>query len=157
MEYQDKVIVCEDCRKEFTHSAADQARYAERGFTADPKRCRPCREKRKAESAERKARGPRPGGGGGRRPGGGGGGGARRPEYRGGGSRERVPQGQGGGYGGTFGGGGAGGVQSNATGLRASFEAICAACGARTTLPFAPAPGRPVYCRECYRALKRDE
>ncbi len=59
MPFEDKVIVCGDCSQEFTHSAEDQSRYAERGFN-DPKRCRDCREKRKTRGKE--------GGGGGRRP-----------------------------------------------------------------------------------------
>ncbi len=46
--YEDKMITCEDCGGEFAHSAEDQERYAERGFTSDPKRCRECRAKRKA-------------------------------------------------------------------------------------------------------------
>lgn len=100
MPYEDKTIVCADCGEEFVHSADDQARYAERGFTNEPKRCRACREKRKAQSS----RPPRDGGGGG---------GSRQP--------------------------------------RESFEVTCAACGARTTVPFKPSGNRPVYCRDCFR------
>ncbi len=74
MPYEDKTIVCADCNQEFVHSADDQARYAERGFTNEPKRCRECREKRKAESGG--GRGGRGGGGG---YGGGGYGGSRPP------------------------------------------------------------------------------
>ena len=48
MSYEDKNIVCSDCGQEFVHSAEDQSRYAERGFANEPKRCRDCREKRKA-------------------------------------------------------------------------------------------------------------
>ena len=68
MEYEDKMIVCEDCSQEFVHSAEDQARYAERGFTNDPKRCRECREKRKSRQSGQGRRG---GGRGGHRHGGG--------------------------------------------------------------------------------------
>ena len=50
MSYEDKTIVCADCGTDFIHSGQDQARYAERGFTNEPKRCRDCREKRKAQS-----------------------------------------------------------------------------------------------------------
>jgi CxxC-x17-CxxC domain-containing protein len=75
MSYEDKTIACADCGEDFVHSADDQARYAERGFTNEPKRCRNCREKRKAQQ-----------GGGGRRGGFGGGGGGR-GGYGGGGSR----------------------------------------------------------------------
>jgi len=100
MAFEDKMIVCVDCGQEFVHSAADQARYVERGFTNEPKRCKACRDKRKAEG---------PGG----RSGGGG-------EAR---SRE-------------------------------SYEAVCAACGAKTTVPFKPTQGRPVYCRDCFRSRR---
>jgi len=48
MEYQDKVITCVDCGKEFTFTARDQAFYAEKGFTNEPKRCKECRDKKKA-------------------------------------------------------------------------------------------------------------
>ncbi len=105
MSFEDKTIECSDCGAEFIHSASDQSRYAERGFTNDPKRCRDCREKRKAQ-------------------GGGGGGG---------------------------GGGGYGGSQ----GPRESFDAVCAECGVSTTVPFQPTEGRPVYCRDCFRAQRR--
>lgn len=70
MSYEDKTIACADCGTDFTHSAEDQARYAERGFTNDPKRCPDCRAKRKAQGG---------GGGGGSR--GGYGGGAPRESY----------------------------------------------------------------------------
>jgi CxxC-x17-CxxC domain-containing protein len=70
MPFEDKTIVCEQCGQEFVHSAEDQARYAERGFTHEPKRCRECREKRRADApaprAPRPARPPSGGGGGGR-------------------------------------------------------------------------------------------
>ena len=48
MNYVDKNITCVDCSEPFVHSAADQQRYAERGFTNEPKRCPDCRAKRKA-------------------------------------------------------------------------------------------------------------
>ena len=99
MPFEDKTIVCDDCGAEFIHSAEDQDRYAQRGFTNDPKRCRDCREKRKTSMS------------GGRRSGGGGGG--------------REP--------------------------RESYDAVCAQCGATTTVPFKPTQGRPVYCRDCFR------
>jgi CxxC-x17-CxxC domain-containing protein len=33
---------------------------------------------------------------------------------------------------------------------REMFDATCAACGAPAKVPFRPAAGRPVYCRDCY-------
>ena len=70
MDYSDKTISCVDCGADFVHSATDQQRYAERGFTNEPKRCPTCREKRKATGG-----GGSGGGGGGRSRSGGGGGG----------------------------------------------------------------------------------
>lgn len=47
MEFQDKVLVCRDCGKEFLFSAGEQAFYAEKGFQNEPTRCRNCRAARK--------------------------------------------------------------------------------------------------------------
>ncbi len=33
---------------------------------------------------------------------------------------------------------------------REMFPATCAACGAKTQVPFKPTSDRPVYCRECF-------
>jgi len=38
---------------------------------------------------------------------------------------------------------------------RQSYDAICASCGKETTVPFEPREGRPVYCKECYAAMKQ--
>jgi CxxC-x17-CxxC domain-containing protein len=48
MSYQDKVLTCADCGTQFVFSANEQAFYAERGFTNEPKRCGPCRQSRKS-------------------------------------------------------------------------------------------------------------
>ena len=48
-EYKDKTIKCVDCGTEFTFTARDQEFYHEKGFTNEPKRCKQCREKKKAE------------------------------------------------------------------------------------------------------------
>ncbi|MBN2562695.1 MAG: zinc-ribbon domain containing protein [Phycisphaerae bacterium] len=105
MPYEDKMIECVECGQEFVHSGEDQARYAERGFTNEPKRCRECREKRKA----RGGRGSGPGSG----------------------------------------------APSGGRAQRESYEATCAECGTRTTVPFKPTEGRPVYCLDCYRSRRR--
>jgi CxxC-x17-CxxC domain-containing protein len=34
---------------------------------------------------------------------------------------------------------------------RADTEVTCTACGRTTTVPFRPAQGRPVYCRDCFQ------
>lgn len=171
MPFEDKTIVCEECGQEFVHSAEDQERYAGRGFTNDPKRCRECREKRKTEGVEaggkllvcadcnqeflfsgkdqayyaergftndpkrcRECREKRK-------------------------DRARASRGGPGDRGGgRFGGAGGGRDRSGPGGgrpQRPSYEAVCAECGCRTTLPFKPVQGRAVYCRDCYRKQRR--
>ena len=66
MSYADKQITCVDCGAEFTFSSGEQERFAQLGFTNEPKRCAPCRAAKKAA---------RPDEGGSRRPSGGAGGG----------------------------------------------------------------------------------
>jgi CxxC-x17-CxxC domain-containing protein len=58
--YNEKTLTCSECGAEFVHSVADQQRYAERGFTSDPKRCPTCRQARRAQQQRG---GPRPSGG----------------------------------------------------------------------------------------------
>jgi len=53
------------------------------------------------------------------------------------------------GYGNGNGGGEANGNRGP-RGDREMFDATCAACGAPARVPFRPAAGRPVYCRDCY-------
>ena len=48
MEFEDKTLVCQDCGKEFTFTAGEQAFYREKGLDNEPKRCKECRDKRKA-------------------------------------------------------------------------------------------------------------
>lgn len=33
---------------------------------------------------------------------------------------------------------------------REQFDAVCGDCGQKTTVPFKPTNGRPVYCRACF-------
>jgi CxxC-x17-CxxC domain-containing protein len=139
--YQDKSLTCSECGAEFIFTSKDQAYYTERGFAA-PKRCKPCRDAKKAQGG---------GGGGGRggHMGGGGGGGFHgQPHHAG-----RAGGGGGGGWaaGGGGGGGGGGGFERQ---NRVMYDATCSSCGQVTTVPFRPAAGRPVYCRDCYRAGK---
>ena len=48
-EFNDKTIACVDCNEEFQFTAREQEFYAEKGFTNEPKRCKVCRDKKKAE------------------------------------------------------------------------------------------------------------
>ncbi len=49
MSYQERVITCQDCGQPFTFSAEDQAYFAQKGYTNEPKRCPTCRENRRNE------------------------------------------------------------------------------------------------------------
>lgn len=41
--YQDRVLLCRACGREFVFTAAEQAFYAEKGFAVWPRRCKECR------------------------------------------------------------------------------------------------------------------
>ena len=45
-------------------------------------------------------------------------------------------------------------VQAGFLTERRLFPAVCAQCGKSTQVPFEPHAGRPVYCRDCYNAVK---
>ena len=47
MEFEDRTIVCGDCSEEFVFDADEQQFYSDKGFENDPKRCKPCRQKKK--------------------------------------------------------------------------------------------------------------
>ncbi|MBI4241284.1 MAG: zinc-ribbon domain containing protein, partial [Candidatus Rokubacteria bacterium] len=48
MEFQDKVLACRECGKEFLFSAGEQAFYSEKGFQHQPSRCKDCRVARRS-------------------------------------------------------------------------------------------------------------
>ena len=37
---------------------------------------------------------------------------------------------------------------------REMFPAVCDECGSKTTVPFQPISGKPVYCSDCYRRMR---
>ncbi|HVT03597.1 MAG TPA: zinc-ribbon domain containing protein [Thermoanaerobaculia bacterium] len=45
--FNDKNLNCVECNGQFVFTKNEQAFYAERGFTNEPKRCKNCRDKRK--------------------------------------------------------------------------------------------------------------
>ena len=51
----DKTLLCGDCGQDFQWTEGDQEFYESKGFSP-PKRCKPCREKRKQRFVEVKAR-----------------------------------------------------------------------------------------------------
>jgi CxxC-x17-CxxC domain-containing protein len=110
MDFQDRPIQCIDCKNEFIFTAGEQEFYERKGFKEVPKRCKPCRDARKARRGERDGNG--------------------RAEPDG----NRA----------------AAGLDDRGRRPREMFDAVCASCGAPARVPFRPANGRPVYCRECY-------
>lgn len=60
MDFQDKVLVCRDCGKEFLFSGGEQAFYSEKGFQNQPTRCRNCRVARKGGTGPAEPSAPRP-------------------------------------------------------------------------------------------------
>ncbi len=60
MDFQDKVLKCRECGKEFLFSAGEQAFYAEKGFQHEPTRCRNCRTARKQGTLPASDAGSRP-------------------------------------------------------------------------------------------------
>lgn len=121
MSYQDKVLTCADCGTQFVFSANEQAFYAERGFTNEPKRCGPCRQNRKASR---------------------GGGSSYSSGGYGGNGGDAYSSGGGGGY--SSGGGGGYGGQ------RELHSVTCSSCGGEAKVPFVPRGDRPVYCSDCF-------
>jgi CxxC-x17-CxxC domain-containing protein len=49
----------------------------------------------------------------------------------------------------------AGHSTSPRSGPKAGFAAVCSNCGRETMVPFQPVEGRPIFCRDCYQARKR--
>ena len=45
-------------------------------------------------------------------------------------------------------------ASSNGDGAGERHDIECAACGITTSVPFKPDSGRPVYCRDCYNAMR---
>ena len=91
--YENKTLVCEDCKNEFIFTAEEQEFYASKGFQNEPKRCKPCRDARKNAA---------------------------------------KPQ-------------------------REYFTTTCANCGKEAKVPFQPTSDSPVYCSDCFAAMKAEQ
>ena len=123
MSYQDKTLTCVDCGAPFAFTANEQAFYAERGFTNEPKRCPTCRQNRKAQRSNS--------GG----------------SY-GGGYESSGGYGSAGGYSGSSGGGGGG--YGRGGGQREMHVTTCSSCGGEARVPFVPRGDKPVLCSDCF-------
>jgi CxxC-x17-CxxC domain-containing protein len=123
MEFTDRTLNCLDCKNEFVFTAGEQAFYERKGFREIPKRCKPCRDARKARRPQRDE-------------------GYSNGNGNGNGHNGECPYGE------------ADGNSRSAAprerGPREMFDATCASCGGPARVPFRPASGRPVYCRDCY-------
>jgi CxxC-x17-CxxC domain-containing protein len=53
MEFQDKILRCVDCGKEFIFTAGEQLFFHDKQFHNDPKRCKACKLKRGGSSSVR--------------------------------------------------------------------------------------------------------
>lgn len=51
MVFQDKILTCVDCGKEFIFTAGEQEFFQQKGFTNEPRRCKPCKAQRKGLAA----------------------------------------------------------------------------------------------------------
>jgi hypothetical protein len=54
--YEDQTRTCSDCGDEFTWTAGEQEFFHEKGFADPPKRCKACRQARKADREQRGGR-----------------------------------------------------------------------------------------------------
>jgi CxxC-x17-CxxC domain-containing protein len=159
MDFQDRPLQCLDCKNDFIFTAGEQEFYERKGFKEIPKRCKPCRDARKSRRSQPEADGYGNGynGNGYGQYGNGNGYGG-----NGYGGNGYGGNGNGNGYNGN-GNGNGNGYGTNGNGYHAAangsagprpprelFDATCATCGAPARVPFRPAAGRPVYCRDCY-------
>ncbi len=170
----DQQIACCDCGGVFVFTEAEQAFYAEKQLAAPPKRCKACRQAKKAAQSAGSGRGggrdrqsgsgfsrgpsdrsPRPSGGwrGSSPPPGRNG---NRPNAAFGRTERRPPSRQ-------------PSVfpppppqnaekkpekQARARPERPKFDILCAECGTTAQVPFKPLEGRQVFCQPCYRARR---
>ena len=124
---QDLTFECIDCGEAFAFNVAEQRFYAERGIR-QPVRCASCRASRRAERNAALI--------------------AVHESSGNAGTWTDMQQAYSG-Y----------GLQATPAkprgGARPTMHhGVCAACGRDTEVPFAPRPGRPVYCRECFNARR---
>ncbi len=57
--YQEQSLTCVDCGGKFLWTPDEQEYFREKGFTEPPKRCKPCRQAKKAQRGGNEQRGGR--------------------------------------------------------------------------------------------------
>lgn len=50
--YEDQIVVCADCQREFVWTAGEQEFFHEKGFTTLPKRCKDCRQAKRVQRGD---------------------------------------------------------------------------------------------------------
>ncbi len=58
MEFVDRLLTCADCGGEFIFTAGEQLFFLDKQFKNDPKRCKPCKSRRSAQTAGAPGSGP---------------------------------------------------------------------------------------------------
>jgi len=51
MDFVDRILICTDCGGEFIFTAGEQLFFLDKQFKNDPKRCKPCKSRRGAQTA----------------------------------------------------------------------------------------------------------
>ena len=128
-EAQGKQLTCVDCGVQFLFTDREQAFYEQRGYST-PRRCKTCRDKRKAGQPAQPEANP----------------GNSHGHSHSHSQKEHAAPGRP---------HAAAATAENTPGGPAQFKVNCTTCGAETTVPFKPNPSRPVYCRTCYLASRK--
>lgn len=58
MDFVDRILTCTDCGGEFIFTAGEQFFFLDKQFKNDPKRCKPCKSRRGAQTANATTGGP---------------------------------------------------------------------------------------------------
>jgi CxxC-x17-CxxC domain-containing protein len=128
MHYEDIELSCVQCGEKFVFSRSEQQHWAKRGFVHKPKRCKKCRDERRARMQNFY------GSSGGNQ------GIYRAPSFR----NERNYKNE---YRSPM----SGSWKHQAR----EYEITCSKCSAKDTIPFKPAPGREIFCHACYEEVKK--
>ncbi len=171
----DEQLNCSDCNNSFTFTDAEQSFYATKQLSW-PKRCKACRDLRRAQNGGPKGAGPKDRAPRGRD--------ADRGAFRGRESSPReggAPRGEARGEPRRFSGTAARPAprerfdatkdrtpakaapakparrESVTKPARPMFDVVCTSCGQSAKVPFEPAAGRDIFCQPCYRSRRKPE
>jgi CxxC-x17-CxxC domain-containing protein len=129
MPTEDLELSCVQCGEKFMFTKVEQQQWARRGFVHQPKRCRKCREERRARMQQSYCSS--------------GGYGSNQGIYRAPAFRNEQDTSR-------------GIYRSPMQGARMpprTYEITCSKCGETDVIPFTP--GRDVFCHSCYQEMKK--